>query len=116
MRSLWTRLTVWWRRAAAVEWWGGDPSAPIFPPHILAQIDATVERLEVTFTRRTVAQIQAELRAAAAEDRLADYTDAWLQGSVEELSEALLQERREQRRAAGPDPSGSSSTQAHRER
>jgi hypothetical protein len=78
------------------------------PPEILAHIDATVHQLEVSFTQRTVAQIQAELRRAAAEDRLADYTAAWLHGSVEQLSTDLLRERREHRSSAGSGQAGSS--------
>ncbi len=47
-----------------------------------------------------MAQIQAELRAAAAEERLADYTAAWLQRSVAELSADLLRLRHMDRSTA----------------
>ena len=76
-----------------------DPNALGLPPEILAKIDATVAHLEATFTERAVAQIQAELRAAAAEERLAAYIDTWLQRSVEELSSDLLRAREEEDRA-----------------
>ena len=68
------------------------------PPELLAQIDATVAHLEATFTERAVAQIQAELRDAAAEERLAAYIAAWLQRSVEDLSNDLLRAREEEDR------------------
>ena len=106
MTSIRTWLAVWWRRLA--RWWTGDPNAPPFPPDIMAKIDATVEKLEATFTERTVAQIQADLRAAADEDRLADYTAAWLQGSVEQLSDELLRVRQGHRCSADPGEVGSS--------
>ena len=73
-----------------------DRDALGLPPEILAQIDATVAHLEATFTERAVAQIQAELRDAAAEERLAAYIDTWLQRSVEELSSELLRAREEE--------------------
>ncbi len=63
-------------------------------PRIQAQIRATVDQLETTVTQRTVAQIQAQLRAAAAEQRLAAYTATLLHGAVEELSADLLRIRR----------------------
>ncbi len=100
MTSIGTWLTQWWGRGAIARWWAGDPNAPSFPPHIMAKIDATVEKLEVTVTQRTVAQIQAQLRAAAADDRLADYTAAWLQRSVKELSDDLLRLRHMDRSTA----------------
>ena len=65
MISIRTWLTHWWGRLSIARWWYGDPNAPPFPPDIMAKINATVEKLEVTFTERTVAQIQAELRARA---------------------------------------------------
>ena len=113
MTSIRTWLTHWRGRSSIARWWVGDPNAPPFPPDIMAKIDATVEKLEVTFTERTVAQIQAELRAAAAEDRLADYTAAWLQGSVEQLSTDLLRERRGHRSSADPGQAGSSGAPTH---
>ena len=73
-----------------------DRDALGLPPELLAKIDATVAHLEATFTERAVAQIQAELRDAAAEERLAAYIDTWLQHSVEELSRDLLRAREEQ--------------------
>ena len=106
MTAIWTWLRAWWRRRAAAGGWAAAPSDLGLPPHVLARSRALVDRLDVTFTQQTVAQIQAELRAAAAEDRLADYTAAWLQGSVEELSADLLRERRAQRDVAGPAPGG----------
>ncbi len=106
MPSIWTRLTAWWRWAASGGCWGGDASATGLPPEILAHIDATVHQLEVSFTQRTVAQIQAELRRAAAEDRLADYTAAWLQGSVAELSADLLRVRHADRSTAAAGQTG----------
>ncbi len=108
MTSIRIWLTHWWGRSSIARWWYGDPNAPPFPPDIMAKINATVEKLEVTFTHRTVAQLQAELRAAAADDRLADYTAAWLQGSVEELSADLLRVRQEHHNAGAPGPTGSS--------
>ncbi len=106
MTSIWTKLTAWWRWVASDGCWGGDSSAADLPPEIQARIDATVHQLEVTFTQRTVAQIQAELRTAAAEDRLTDYMAAWLQGSVEELSADLLRLRHMDRGRAAAGPAG----------
>ena len=85
-----------WRARARARAEADDRDALGLPPELLAQIDATVAHLEATFTERAVAQIQAELRDAAAEERLAAYTDAWLQRSVEELSRDLLRAREEQ--------------------
>ncbi len=99
MIAIWTWLNAWWRRQQAAHSFD-------------ALIETTAEQCVVIVTRGTVAQVQAAMRAAVAEDRLAAYTDAWLQGSVEELSADLLQERREQRRAGAPGPTGSSGTAA----
>lgn len=32
MASIWTWLTAWWRLAAGVRWWGGEPSTASFLP------------------------------------------------------------------------------------
>ena len=85
-----------WRARARARAEADDRDALGLPPEILAQIDATVAHLEATYTERAVAQIQAELRAAAAEERLAAYIDTWLQRSVAELSSDLLRAREEQ--------------------
>ncbi len=106
MTAIWTRLTAWRRWIASVGCWGGDAPAAGLPPEILPKIDATVAQLEATFTQRTVEQIQAEMRAAAAEDRLDDYTAGWLQGSVEELSANLLRVRHAGRSTAAVGPAG----------
>ena len=95
MALFWTWLARWRARARARAE-AADPDALGLPPEILAKIDATVAHLEATFTERAVAQIQAELRAAAAEERLAAYIDTWLQRSVEELSSDLLRAREEE--------------------
>ena len=99
MTALRTWLVGWWRGRTRARGSGDAPDAPILPPAIQAQIEATVAQLEATFTQRTVAQIQAELGAAAAEERLAAYIAVWLQRSVEELSSDLLRGRQEQRGA-----------------
>jgi len=108
MTAIWTRLTAWWRWIASGGCWGGDAPAAGLPPELLPKIDATVAKLEATFTQRTVEQIQAELRAAAAEDRLDDYTAGWLQGSVEELSADLLRVRHADRSTAAAGQVGRS--------
>ena len=95
MALFWTWLARWRARARARAE-ADDRDALGLPPEILAQIDATVAHLEATFTERAVAQIQAELRDAAAEERLAAYIDTWLQRAVEELSSDLLRAREEQ--------------------
>jgi hypothetical protein len=95
MALFWTWLARWRARARARAE-ADDRDALGLPPALLAQIDATVAHLEATFTERAVAQIQAELRAAAAEERLAAYIDTWLQRSVEELSRDLLRAREEE--------------------
>ena len=98
MALFWTWLARWRARARARAE-ADDRDALGLPPELLAQIDVTVAHLEATFTERAVAQIQAELRDAAAEERLAAYIDAWLQRSVEELSSDLLRAREEEDRA-----------------
>ncbi len=66
-------------------------------PRIQAQIRTTVDHVETTVTQRTVAQIQARLRAAAAEQRLVEYTATLLHSTVDELSADLLRTRRNPR-------------------
>ncbi len=106
MTAIWTRLTAWRRWIASGGCWGGDAPARGLPPELLPKIDATVAKLEATFTQRTVAQIQAELRAAAAEDRLVEFTTAFLAGPVEVLSDELLRKQREQYSAGDPGQAG----------
>ena len=91
MRTLWTRLK---------ENWNSPDRA------LQARMEETLDRIEVACTQRAVAQIQAELRAAAAEHRLEDYTAVLLQGTPEDLSAALLRTRRAGRAPAGPTTTG----------
>ncbi len=79
MRTRWTRLK---------DNWDSQDRA------IQAKIEETVDRIEVTLTQCTVEQIQAQLRAAAAEQRLAEYTTALMHRPVDELSADLIQSRR----------------------
>ena len=98
MALFWTWLARCRARARARAE-ANDRDALGLPPELLAQIDVTVAHLEATYTERAVAQIQGELRAAAAKERLAAYIDTWLQCSVEELSSDLLRAREEEDRA-----------------
>ena len=97
MTSIWTWLKLWWCRHQAAH-------------SVDALIETTAEQCVVMVTRSTVAQMQAAMRAAAAEDRLADYTDTWLQGSVEELSAALLRARHADRSTTAAERAGRSAS------